>query len=441
MTTWSRVTLVGERRRVDAVLPAEEPIGTLMPELLRLLGDPVQNPAVPLHLMSAAGDFLDGGSTLADKDIADGAVLRVVRADDPLPAPVVHEVPEAVGSALDGHKNLWGPGAARWTATAASLVLCLSIGGIVWSVTGSQTGVVSLAAIAILLAASGAMVGPFWRESLGTALSISGGAVAGIAVWAAADLFAWPEWARWGGLAAVAALLVIVLGLTSRLGRGGLVGGGIALMLVLLWTGSATFGLTFARASILAAVACTILLGLLLRIALTFSGLTGLDDRRSEGSVVASTDVRSALANAHNGMVVSTIAVAISAAVAGFGLTTDLDAWTAALASLLAVVVGSRSRMFPLITEKAPLLAAAVAIVVSLASAVTDDAPWGGAAAIGLLLASLAIPIVVLTADPPAYARARLRRITDRVEAVAIVVFIPVAIGALGTYQRLLSTF
>ncbi|MBB6173857.1 type VII secretion integral membrane protein EccD [Nocardiopsis mwathae] len=441
MTTWSRVTLVGERRRVDAVLPAEEPIGSLMPELLRLLGDPVRTPAVPLHLTTAAGDFLDGGSTLADKDIADGAVLRVVRADDPLPAPVVHEVPEAVGAALDDHAGRWGSAAARWTATAVSIALCLAVGAVVWSVTGDRTGVIALAAIALLLAGAGAALGPFWREPLGTALSIGGGAVAALAVWHAADLYTWPGWARWCGLAVVAALLVIGLGLTSRLGRGGLVGGGVALALALLWAGAAVFGLGFARSSILGAVACVVLLGLILRLALTFSGLTMLDDRRSEGSVVASADVRSALANAHTGMVVSTAAVALSAAVAGFGLTTDLDAWTTTLTVLLAVVVGSRSRMFPLVTQKVPLVGATVAIVVAFAAALPGHAPWGAAAAVGLLVASLGVPLVVLTTDPPAHMRARLRRVTDRIEAVAIVVFIPVAIGALGTYERLLATF
>lgn len=38
-TSLGRVTLVGERRRVDLVLPAQEPLGALLPDVLRLLGD------------------------------------------------------------------------------------------------------------------------------------------------------------------------------------------------------------------------------------------------------------------------------------------------------------------------------------------------------------------------------------------------------------------
>ncbi len=37
--TLSRVTLVGERRRVELVVPAQETIGVLLPDILRALGD------------------------------------------------------------------------------------------------------------------------------------------------------------------------------------------------------------------------------------------------------------------------------------------------------------------------------------------------------------------------------------------------------------------
>ena len=35
---YSRVTLVGARRRIDLVVPSTEPVGTLLPDLLRLVG-------------------------------------------------------------------------------------------------------------------------------------------------------------------------------------------------------------------------------------------------------------------------------------------------------------------------------------------------------------------------------------------------------------------
>ena len=93
MTAWSRVTIVGEERRVDAVLPASEPVGVLMPEVLELLGDEPQNPARLRHLVTASGAVLAGENTLEERRIEDGSVLWLVQDETPVPAPVVHEVP------------------------------------------------------------------------------------------------------------------------------------------------------------------------------------------------------------------------------------------------------------------------------------------------------------------------------------------------------------
>ncbi|GAA3759885.1 type VII secretion integral membrane protein EccD [Salinactinospora qingdaonensis] len=441
MTAWSRVTLVGPERRVDAVLPAREPIGELMPEMLRLLGDTASGPARLLHLTTASGSILTGDTTLAERDVTDGAVLRLVRSDEPLPAPVVHEVPEAVDEALNGHPGHWSPQAARWTATGAVGALCLALGALVWNGTHDGAGAAVMAVLAAVLLAVGLVLGVVGREPLGTALALGGGAIGVLAVWFTADLYAWPGWLRWGGLAMLPGLIVLGLGVTSPLGRGGVVGGTVALALALVWLGCGLAGLSIADTGVVLALACVVLLSLFLRVALTLSGLTVLDDRRSAAGTVARTDVASALANAHRSVTVATAATAIAAAVAGWGLATEFTWWTASLAVLLAVVVASRSRMFPLVAEKAALLAAAVVIVASFALAWSGQAPWAGWPAAGLLLVTLVLPVTVLSVQAPEHIRARLRRITSRIEAVAVVLLVPVAVGALGTFERLLATF
>ncbi|MEY9214301.1 type VII secretion integral membrane protein EccD [Thermobifida halotolerans] len=440
MTSWSRVTLVGERRRVDAVLPAQEPIGALLPEVLELLGDPVENPPRLRHLTTSSGVILDGDTTLADKGVLDGAVLRLVSADDPLPAPVVHEVPETVSDALDGHRGRWTPDAARWTATAAATVLSLALGGVVWRGVGGSTGLWAVTGAAAPLFVLGPLLGRFWKEPLGTALSIAGGALGGLALWFAVELHGLPDWVRWGGMAAIASLLVLGLGL-SRLGRAGLVGGGLALLLTVLWSASAALGLDASRIAAGAAIACVVLLSVLLRTALALSGLSVLDDRRSTGAEVSRADVMSALTDAHRSMVIATAAVAVFAAAAGMGLATEFTGWTAALCVLLAIVVASRSRMFPLVVEKASLLAAAVVVLVAPALAWAGDARWAVWPAAGVLGIALVFPVMALMTDPPEHVRARLRRIAGQFEAVALVALVPVALGVFGTYQRLLDTF
>ncbi|TYB43617.1 type VII secretion integral membrane protein EccD [Actinomadura chibensis] len=441
MPAWSRVTLVGERRRVDLVLPAGEPIGALMPDVLELLGDTVQHPPRLRHLVTTAGEVLDPGASLADRRIPDGAVLRLVRADEPLPAPVVHEVPEVVGDALEGRLWRWGPAAVRWYSTAAlaamSAALALVLRGTLTG--GAAPG--AAAAVAALLLLCGLATGAAGREPLGTALVLGGGAAGAVALWSAADHLDWPEWARWAGLGLAAAVLLLVLGLATPLGRGGVIGAGPAAALALVGGGCGAVGLDAPRTAAVLAPVCVVLLSTVLRLALTASGLTSLDDRRGAGEPVRRGDVVSAFDDAHRSLVFATVAVAVAAAAAGLGALSRFDGWTCALAGLLAVVVASRARMFPLVVQKSALLTAAAAITIGLAVRCADETSWGVWPALGVLLAGLAIPVAALGFDQPEHVRARLRRVANRVEAVAVVAIVPVAAGTLGTVDRLLDTF
>jgi len=49
--------------------------------------------------------------------------------------------------------------------------------------------------------------------------------------------------------------------------------------------------------------------------------------------------------------------------------------------------------------------------------------------------------VALLAADPPAHLKALVRRLVDRVEAVAVVAALPVAVGVFGVYGRLLHIF
>ncbi|WP_067456525.1 EsaB/YukD family protein [Actinomadura macra] len=441
MTAWSRVTLVGEHRKVDMVLPAQEPIGALMPEVLELLGDQPQSPPRLRHLVTATGDVLDPGASLAERRIPDGAVLRLVLSDEPIPAPVVHEVPEVVGDTLDGRLWRWSPAAVRWNATGALMGLSFAVGMLIVERLGDGAALGIVGAVAACLAFGGTAAGLAGQERLGTAMTLAGGVTATPALWLAADLYGWEGWALGGALALTAAAVVLLLGIGSPLGRGGLVGGGLAAALATIGTGGAAFGLDGGRVGAVLALTCVVLLSALLRVALSLSGLTSLDDRRGAGGVVARRDVMNALDSAHRSMVIATLAVALAAAVAGIGAVADFDAWSAGLAGLLAIVVVSRARMFPLILQKTALFGSGLVIVVALAVQWTRHVTWGVGPALGMLLAGLVIPVVVLTREQPEHVRARLRRIMNRVEAAAVAAVIPVAVGTFGTFERLLETF
>ncbi|XRQ03341.1 type VII secretion integral membrane protein EccD [Actinomadura welshii] len=441
MSVWSRVTLVGENRTVDMVLPAQEPVGALMPDVLELLDDPVRSPPQLRHLVTSAGEVLDPGASLADRRVPDGAVLRLVRADEPVPAPVVHEVPEVVADSLDLRLLSWSPAAARWTATCALAALAGGAGLVIRAATGAGTAAAAAACLAALLLVGGTVIGMAGREPAGTALTLGGGAAGAPALWWAATAYDWPQWGRWGGVALLLAVLIVLLGLSSPLGRGALVGGGAAVLLAGIGMACAASGLDPARTGAVLALACVVVLSALLRTALSLSGLTSLDDRRGAGRAVPRADLMAALDRAHRTMVIATVAVAVAAAVAGLGATADFGGWSAALAALLALVLAGRARVFPLVLEKAALLSAAVAVVIGLAVRWAEHVSWGVVPALGMLLVGLAIAVVVLTAEPAEHTRARLRRIMNRIEALAVIAIIPVAVGVFGTFERLLETF
>ncbi|MYW28066.1 EsaB/YukD family protein, partial [Streptomyces sp. SID2119] len=117
----SRVTLVGERRRADIVLPSDTPIGQLLPEILQLLDDRAASRPLTRQLLTSDGSALPHDSTLASAGVSDGAVLRLVRIHAAPPAPVVHDVTDQVADTLDLQAWRWRP-AARRVAAGASTV-------------------------------------------------------------------------------------------------------------------------------------------------------------------------------------------------------------------------------------------------------------------------------------------------------------------------------
>ncbi|MER6252749.1 EsaB/YukD family protein [Streptomyces sp. NPDC001584] len=71
-----RVTVVGERRRVDLALPAQAPIAEYAPRLAALCGRPESEAMPPVWSLAESGGLpLAPGDSLADAGITDGATL------------------------------------------------------------------------------------------------------------------------------------------------------------------------------------------------------------------------------------------------------------------------------------------------------------------------------------------------------------------------------
>ncbi|MFI9200350.1 type VII secretion integral membrane protein EccD [Streptomyces sp. NPDC053048] len=441
-TELSRITLVGERRRVDLVLPADEQIGRLLPDVLRLLDDD-HSGGRPMarHLMTAEGTVLPQDGTLADAAVPDGAVLRLVRVDDAPSAPVVHDVTDEVAEDLDVRAWRWRPEARRWTAGATTVALAVTAALLARASLGPAAVAVGTAVAAVLVAAAGAVTAKAGGRALGITLMLTGGALGLAAAWAAADAHAWSGPARLAGVAAALTVTLALLGLFSPVGRGGLTGAGAIAATAAVWEVVCLFQDDPARVGAVLAVVSVIVLGLLPRLALMAAGLTALDDRRSGGASVSRHQVETALAATHRGLALATVVVAASAAAGGLLALTAPTGWTVGLACGLAVVLLSRSRAFPLVAEVVALLVSALVLLVRLAMLWIDHTagtPYGPLAA---LCTAALVPLGVLAVRPPEHVRVRLRRAVDLVETLGVIALFPLAVGVFGVYVRLLHQF
>ncbi|MEU2519545.1 type VII secretion integral membrane protein EccD [Streptomyces althioticus] len=443
----SRVTLVGERRRVDLVLPAREPVGILLPEIMRLLDDRVNGRPASRHLVTVDGSALDHDSTLESAGVRDGAVLRLVRAEDAPPAPVVHDVSDEVARDL-GHRTwVWGPSARRTTAGLASVAL-LVVAALFARAHYDRSAVAgALLAVAGVAAAAGAVLGRARRHGLATALLSAGGALGVLGAWSLADTLTGSSTGavRLAVVAAVTVAALLLLGLFTPLGRGGTVGAGAVAVTTAVWeaavavqSGAGTAEQQ-ARVGAVLAVVCVVALGVLPRLALAASGLTGLDDRRAGGMSVSRHRVSTALAAAHRGLVLATVTVATSAVVAAVLTLRSPSVWTVPLAAVVAVVLPLRARAFPLIAEVVVLLIAGIGVGVRLLAVWADHAPAAAPLSVLVLLALLAL--VVLAVQPAEHVRVRLRRAGDLLESVGVLALLPLLVGVFGVYGRLLDTF
>ncbi|MGW1891297.1 type VII secretion integral membrane protein EccD [Streptomyces sp. NPDC002004] len=439
------MTLVGERRRVDLVMPSQEPVGLLLPEIMRLLDDQAGTRPELRHLVTADGSALAHDGTLESAGVSDGAVLRLVRVEDAPSAPVVHDVTDEVADDLDVRAWRWRPATRRVVAGLATVFWALAAGVLARSEFTLSAVAGGLVAAAAVCALAGVLAGRALRRGLATTLIATAGVLGALGAWTGADAYGWPGAARLAGAAVAATAALVLAGWLTPLGRGALIGAGAVGGCLVLWEAAITLqhgagsAMQQARVGALLAVVSVVALGLLPRLALMASGLTGLDDRRTGGAPVSRYEVGTALAATHRGLAIATVVVASSAAVATVLVLRAVSVWTVLLSVAVVVVLGLRARAFPLAVEVVGLLVATVVVAVRLVMVWLGHA--AGAAPIAVLALLAVVPLVVLAVEPAEHMRVRLRRAGDLLESLAVIALFPLVIGVFGVYGRLLGTF
>ncbi|GAA3699454.1 hypothetical protein GCM10022377_10580 [Zhihengliuella alba] len=456
---YTRVTLVGERRRLDLVLPSTAEIGTLMPQILRLLGDTPGERVASKILLTDTGAPLPAHTTLAEAGVADGAVLSLHNNYDAPPPAVVYDVTDAV---VDESERTASP----WTRThllvasgvAAGLGVLLGLWTLTSTYAGGRAWWILLAVGAALLVTGAALVRT--HRPVSATLQVLGAVVAALGVWNAGWL---PV-----GVAALAAALVgtlLIGGLAPLAPRPPAVyaTAGVAGGLTALWAAAAllsvwavgTSGAEPAAAdplvgtAAIAGIGSVAALGLLPTLALNASGLARLDDLRAQGAEIARGHALDAIRAAHSALRWSTVVAAASVGaalvlLASGGPADDARAglvWTVPLALVLAAATGLRARSFPLAVQRYALYAAAVLGVVATAARLAAAFPertWLVAVVLVVLGVLAGLGLVTRLAE---HTQARLRQLASRVEALTALASVPLAVGYFGVFHLLLNSF
>jgi type VII secretion integral membrane protein EccD len=451
MAGFTRLVVSTATRRATVVVPDDEAVGTLLPQLAQLLEHPTG--VGTLVLVTPLGDPVDPDLSAAEQDLADGSVLRLLRAEDAPPPPEVTDVTDAVAETLDGAAARWD-GRHRIVAGALGLgALALALGGV-----AASAGAGWVAPVVLVVALVAAIVAGRVGRSDGIAVLATGAAVGaalptGFAIRAAAYVAQ-----HGGGLDVIQSnsafmgslaegpviglgLAALALGIGLGLGRGrrapligatvGAVLGGLAAILLIS-------GLSAAETSAVIALLGAVALGMLPQVALAAARVTELDDAVIAGDLPPRTTVRARVDEAYAALGWGVWVVALALGAAALVLIATPDVWSGILGAAAVLVLLLRTRIMPFAVQAWPLWVAAVAATIG-GLALRDDVPiWTqliALAAGAVLIAALAL------ARPSMQLRVRLRRAGDALEVIAVVAMLPAILGVFGVYVLMLGAF
>ncbi|MCC9198066.1 type VII secretion integral membrane protein EccD [Arthrobacter sp. zg-Y820] len=441
---FTRVTLVGSRKHVDLLLPSDQPVGLLLPQVLNLLDDPPAEAVAAKVLVAPDGTELNAETSLSQARVLDGSSLLLCNASEAPPSAVVYDVTDLVVSES-------GAVAGRWNRRCKDLTAGLFAAAGLWA--GSEILLTSLApdaawwmllALSLLGLAAGAAAGrPPRRTALGPAL-LGAGWLSGLGgVFHLYDGV--PERLPTAALvlAGLSVLALAAVGTGAAQRRAWFSGAATLALAAGLWTAAGAVTGDAVGTAALATLASILLLGLLPKLALGSSGLATLDDQRAKGGSITRTDAVAAVAAAHRSLTLGTAITALSIAPGLWLLGTDPNRqhWTLPLLLALTLAVFLRTRSFPLAPQRTALyLAVAVGLCAGALAALrfVPDQPW----AVGLgVLGTAAAAAVSLTATFPDHTQARFRLLAKRAETGAILVSVPLAAGLFGVFGQLLGSF
>ena len=436
MVEFTRLTVIGSARKADLVVPNDEAVSGLMPRLMELLEEPTSSVVRPLTLVRATGEQLDVGLTIADQQVSDGELLRLVRSDDAPPPPEVADVTDVLGESMRDRAGLWSTFARELTGAVSIGVLSCA------AATQLPARPVAFVVAVLALSVAAAILGRAAMRWLCIALTAAALGVAAATVWSFSTELGLPPGLRFAAaVSGFAALGWICLGIGHGQGLrsrpawlGSLVGVPIsALPLIMVALGSAA-----EQAAAVTAAVAVVVCGVLPRLALAASGLTGLDDQVVEGHPRRRDDVSLTVNEAYRLLSWVTFAIAIPIAVTSAVLLASKDLWTVTVGLAVIIVSALRTRAFPLAVQQVALW---FAVLVGLLAGVLGQSRLSEPLVAVILIAIAVLVVIMVLARPAAHQRAFLRRVGNGFEAVVVIALIPLLLGMFGIFSDLLRAF
>lgn len=427
-----RTTILTSARAIDVVLPTTQPVSSLLPALLDLVGPEAGGSSHRLYLLD--GRPLRQDLTLAEAGLRDGAQLRLTGAAEAPPDPIVYDLVDAVEE--ERPRGVWDAASRDWA-------LPLVIGGLLAAAavvsgsptlrsTGSGLALVGVVALAASLVAA-------WRSR--TAIAWGSFTVAWVMLPLGTMLNASTRDLVWVGFAVP--ILLLNLGACAR--QMPAASAGVMVWLGVLVAGGATWGLTgeVGLAAAVVVVLCGMFLGLAPRIALATTGAFSVDEQLGRGAQLRRSRVASTVTAAHLSLLGAVAVIALSGAAAMAVAVSERpdDGWTLALVGSAAVAWLVRVRHVPLVAERLLLGAGALVGLAAVARVAAERWPAAETALVLGLLAAAAVCTLVLLREPTPLMAATVRRWAGRLETVAVLLGIPLLVGAFGVYSAMLDTF
>ena len=429
-----RVTVVGSRRRLDLSLPDGVPVADLLLDLAEMLGEKADGVPAGWALVRVGGQALDPERDLTGQGVVEGPMLFLQDLTSPLPAPAIDDFAERVAVIVDAQPGRWTTAHAQTLLALGACVCVATAGGV--SLMAGDAG--ERAATGVAGAALAALAG------VGAARRLRRRGFGGLLV-----LAALPLWAAAGaGLASLAGgdaggILASALGSVSAGAMVAILVAGDAIIVPSVGVMAATVvpalvlaGASLAGARPLAAWALLCLIGLAgpafgPALAVRFAGIANPDPASMEARVRLGRRMAAAL------LIGNAIVLVVSSAV----LVVSGGWFAYGLVAATAIAAAARARQFRFASEVAPLLAAGLAGLVLLEYPLIARlaiGPNGVGGAVAMLVVDGLVLFIVAAADAALGSwnlSPTVRRQLGRLELLATVATVPLALGVLGTYD------